>query len=317
MRLLWLTIIAWTAVSTWSAQQPRIHLRESSTVTGAQFTLGEVAGFAGIDAHTEARLKAVVLGTSPLPGLERTITREQVLTRLRQRGFQPEAFEIVAPTRVVVKREAHMLQTQQVVEVAIRKLRQSASLPDNAQVECDAPPRALSLPNSKVQMTAGEPRALGAGLFIVPVKVACEGAVPATLNARLKVKLWRVVVVASRAIRTGEAIDPDVVTLQQVTISGNDSDLTTDPSEVVGKIARRPIPAGLPIRRTALDEPAVIRRGQCVKLLVKLDGAVIEAGAIAQQDGKAGGHIRVQVVDTRKTLLATVVDAQTVTLDAR
>lgn len=317
MRLLWLTIIAWMAVSAWSAQPPRVHLRESSTVTGAQFTLGEVADFEGVDAQTASRLKTVVLGTSPLPGLERTVTREQVLTRLRQHGFQPEAFEIVAPTRIVVRREAHVLQTERVVEVAEQKLRQSASLPDNAQVESDAPPRALSLPNSKVQMTAGEPRALGAGLFMVPVQIACEGAVPTTLNVRLRVKVWREAVVATRAIRTGEAIDPDAVMLQQVAISEDSNDLTTDPSEVVGKIARRPIAAGQPIRRAVLDEPAIIRRGQNVKLLVHLDGAVIEAGAIAQQDGKAGDRIRVQVTDTRKTLLATVVDAQTVTLDAR
>lgn len=317
MRLLWLIIVTWTAVSAWSVQQPRIHLRESSTVTGARFTLGEVATFEGIDAHTEARLKAVVLGTSPLPGLKRTITREQVLTRLRQHGFQPEAFEIVAPARVVVERKAYALPPQQVVEAAVQKLRQSANLPNNAQVECDAPPRTPSLPHDNVQITAGAPRTLGAGYYMVPVLVTCDGTDPVTLNVRLRVKVWREAVVATQAIRTGEAIDLDAVTLQQVAISEDNSDLITDPSEVAGKIARRPIPAGQPIWRAALDEPAVIRRGQSVKLLVNLDGAVIEAGAIAQQDGKAGDRIRVQVIDTRKTLLATVVDTQTVTLDAR
>lgn len=312
-----MTIIIGIAASAWCVQQPRIRLRELSTVNSVQFTLGDVATFEGVDAQMASRLKAVTLGTSPLPGLERTITREQVLIRLRQHGFQAETFEIVVPARITIQRTSHVLQADRVVEVAAQKLRQSASLPENAQVECDASPRALSLPHREAQITAGEPRALGAGLYMVPVLVACQETAPVTLNVRLRVKLWRDAVVATRAIRTGEAIDPSVVAVRQVAVSDDRDDFVTDISEVAGKIARRPISPGQPIWRTAVDEPTVIRRGQNVKLLVQLDGATIEAGAIAQQDGKAGDRIRVQVVDTRKTLLARVVDAQTVTLDAR
>lgn len=317
MRLLALTIIAWVTASVRCAPQPRIHLRELSTVNGAQFTLGEVADFEGVDAQTASRLRAVVLGTSPLPGLERSLTREQVIIRLRQHGFQPEAFEIVLPARIIVRREAHILQADRLVDVAVQKLRQSAGLSDNVQVECDVPPRILPLPHSDAQITPGEPRALGASLYLVPLTVTCAGTAPVTLNVRLRVKRWCEAVVATQAIRAGEAIDPSAVTVQRVAVSDDGDDLVSDISEVVGRIARRPIAVGQPIRRTSIDEPAVIRRGQDVKLLVKLNGAEIEAGAIAQQDGKVGDRIRVQVVDTRKTLLATVVDAQTVTLDVR
>lgn len=317
MKWLLLTIFVGMTAGAWCAQQPCIRLREQSIVTNAQFTLGDVADFVGVDTQTETRLKTVVLGSSPLPGLERVLTREQVLIRLRQHGFQSEAFEIVMPARAVVRREAHSLPPQQIAEVAIEKLRQSVGLPEDAQVECDPAPRALSLPHSRVQITAGEPRALGAGLYTVPVQVVCEGAAPVTLNVRLRTKFLREAVVATRAIHTGEAIDPDAIALQTVAVLDESDDLITDPSEVAGKIAKRPIAAGQPIRRISIDEPAAIRRGQNVKLLVKLDGAVIETGAVAQQDGKVGAKVRVQVLDTRKTLLATVVDAQTVMLDAQ
>ncbi len=317
MKWLLLTIIVGLTAGARCAQQPCIRLREQIIVTNAQFTLGDVADFVGIDTQTETRLKAVVLGTSPLPGLERVITREQVLIRLRQHGFQPEAFEIMMPARAVVRREAHSLQPQQIAEVAIEKLRQSAGLPKDAQVECDPAPRALSLPHDRVQITAGEPRSLGAGLYTVPVQVVCEGVALITLNVRLRTRFWREAVVAARAIHTGEAIDPDAIALRTVAVLDESDDLITDPSEVVGKIAKRPISVGQPVRRISIDEPAVIRRGQNVKLLVKLDGAVMETGAVAQQDGKVGARVRVLVTDTRKTLLATVVDAQTVMLDVQ
>lgn len=296
-------------------QQPRIAVRELSVVKSAQFTLDEVATFSGMDTQTQARLSGVVLGTSPLPGLERTITAEQIVTRLRQHGFRPEGFDIVTPQKIVVRREAYLFRAQHAVDTAVQKLRETVLSGDDAQVVCDIPPRDFSLSNSNVQVSAGEPRGLGAGLYLVPVQVMCEGAPPVTLNVRLRVSRWREVLVARRAIRTGEAINSDMVILQRIAFHSEDPDLLTDPAAVVGKVARCPIAIGQPVKRSAIDEPALIRRGQNVKLLVQLDGAVIETSAVALQDGKAGALIRVQVADTRKTLLATVADAETVTVD--
>jgi flagella basal body P-ring formation protein FlgA len=311
-------VVAWIAAEVWCAQQPRIALRELSIVKNAQFTLGEVATFAEVDTQMQAQLAQVVLGASPLPGLERTITLEQVATRLRQHGFRPEMFDIVAPQKkIVVRREAHRFRAQRAVEAAVQKLRAAEALPDNAQAVCDTPLRDLLLPSDNMQVTTGEPRALGAGLYLVPVQVACEGISPVALNVRLRVSQSREVLVARRTIRTGEAIDTESVAIQRLVTDTDDQELLTDPAEVAGKIARRPIAAGQPLRRSAIDEPAVIRRGQNVKLQLKLDGAVVETSAVALQDGKAGARIRVQVTDTRKTLLATVADAETVTVEMR
>ncbi|MGC8782955.1 MAG: flagellar basal body P-ring formation chaperone FlgA [Armatimonadota bacterium] len=315
MRLSILTIAAWVATSAWCAPQPRIALRDLSIVKNAQFTLGDVATFTGVDAQTQARLAGVVLGTSPLPGLERVMTSEQIATRLRQHGFRPEAFDIVTPQKIVVRRETYLFRAQQAIEAAIHELREAISLPDDAQIVCNTPPRDLSLPNDEVQVTAGAPRALGAGLYLVPVKVACSGTSPITLNVCLHVVRWREVLVARRAIRTGEAIDAESVAVQRIATDMDASDLLTDPAEVIGKIACRPLTTGQPLKRSAVDEPAVVRRGQNVNLLVRLGGAVVETGAVALQDGKVGARIRVQVADTRKTLLATVTDAETVTVD--
>lgn len=315
MRWLIPILVVTLATGVWCAQQPRIEVRELSVVKSAQFTLGDVATFSGVDTQTQARLAGVVLGASPLPGLERTISIEQVVTRLRQHGFRPEGFEIVPPAKIVVRREAHLFRSQQAVETAVQKLRETVLLGDDAKVVCDTPPRDFSLPNSSVQVSAGEPRGLGAGLYLVPVQVMCEGAPPLTLNVRLRVSQWREVLVARRAIRTGEAINSDMVALQRIAFDSEDPDLLTDPAEVVGKVARRPIAIGQPVKQSAIDEPALIQRGQSVKLLVQLGGAVIETSAVALQDGKAGARIRVQVTDTRKTLLATVADAETVTVD--
>lgn len=316
MRALVLTIVLSVLVTGGSCVgQVRIELRDSSVVRNAQVTLGEIATFHGTDAQTQARLAEVVIGSAPLPGLQRVITLEQIVTRLRQHGFRPEAFAIVAPAKIVVRREAYLFRAQQAVDAAVQKLRETVPLSDNAQAICDTPLRDLTLPNNKVQVTAGEPRALGAGLYTVPVQIASEGASTLTLNVRLRVSQLREVLVATKAIRSGEAIDPDAVKVQRLATNPEDTELLTDLSEVTGKIARHAIAAGKPLKRSAIDEPAVIRRGQNVKLVVRLDGAAIETGAIALQDGKAGARIRVQVVDTRKTLLATVTDTGCVTVD--
>jgi|GEM_PF-1038472 flagella basal body P-ring formation protein FlgA len=315
MRAFLSIIIAALAAGAWGSQQARIEVRELSVVQNAQFTLGEVATFRGVDAQMQVRLAGVVLGTSPLPGLERAISIEQIVTRLRQHGIRPEALEIVAPTKIIVRREAHLVRAQHAIDAAIQKLRETVSLPDDAQAVCDVPVRDLSLPSGDVQVSAGEPRSLGAGLYVVPVQLHSAGASPVTLNVRLRVSRWREVLVAQRTIRAGEAIDGDMVAVQRMVVAQDDPDLVSDPAAVTGKIARLRVAAGQPLKRSAVEEPAVIRRGQNVKLLVRLTGAVVETGAVALQDGKVSGRIRVQVTDTRKTLWATVLDAETVTVD--
>lgn len=312
MRRLALGILLTVMTVAWADPTPRIEVRERSTVQGAQFTLGEVATISGADAPTAERLRAVVLGSSPLPGLERPLTREQILIRLRQHGFQPEAFTLVTPARMVICREKKTLQGQQLVEAVVATLRNALNLPDDAQVECPTPPHDVSLPQGEVRLTAGEPRVLGGGWYSVPLYVSTGRGALATLNVRLRVGFWREVVVTQRSLRPGEVVDDTAVATGRFLVYDEGGDFLTTAEEACGKVVRQTIPARQPLRRSALEEPALIRRGQQVKLLVQMDGAVIEASALALQDGKAGARIRVQVVDTRKTLTATVVDSQTV-----
>lgn len=312
MKRLVLGMMLTLLVTVWAAPAPRIQVRERSTVQGAQFTLGDVATFSGVDASTEARLRAVVLGSSPLPGLERSLTREQILTRLRQHGFQPEAFTLLTPASMAVCREKKTLPAQQVVEAAVAALRSTLKLADDSQVECPTPPQDVSLPQGEAQLTAGEPRALGSGWYTVPIYLSTGRGARSTLNIRLRVGFWREVVVTQRSLRPGDVVDETAIATERLLVYDEGGDFLTAAEEACGKVVRQTIPARQPLRRSALEEPALIRRGQQVKLLVQMDGAVIEASAVAQQDGKAGARIRVQVVDTRKTLTATVIGAQTV-----
>jgi flagella basal body P-ring formation protein FlgA len=315
MRLLILTNILWLTAAAWCAPQPRIELHEISTVRDAQFTLGEIAAIAGVDADTQARLAKVVLGSSPLPGLERTITLEQVRTRLRQHGFEPERFELIVPARVTIRRQKCTIDPEQIAHAAIAKVRLSLALPSDALVECDAPIRPLSVVDGSPQIIAGDPRTLGGGLYLVPVQVTDASGMTQGVHVRLRVLLQRKVVVAKRAIQRGEAIDAETIALVPMTLRHDDSHFMNELPEALGKIARRALSAGQPIRRSDLDTAAVVRRGQNLKLLVRLHGAVVEADAVALQDGKAGARIRVQVTDTRKTLLATVLSAEAVSVD--
>lgn len=293
----------------------RIEVNETSVVNQTQFTLGEIARFSGMDANTQQQLAKIVIGSSPLPGLERVVTREQVITRLRQYGFHPEMFEINMPKRATVRREAYSLNVQRVVETAIHQLRQTLSLPEEAEVTCDTPPRDIPLPKQEPVLVAAPPRALGEGLYLVPVEVQCEGAPASTLSVRLRVRWNRAVVVALRALKAGEIVSPEAVTVQVVSLARDDARVATAPQQVIGKTLTRPLRAGQPVPTDALENPPLIRRGQLVKIQLRLPGATIETTATALQEGGTGARIRVQVTDTRKIVTATVLDAETVSLE--
>ena len=67
---------------------------------------------------------------------------------------------------------------------------------------------------------------------------------------------------------------------------------------VVGKVARRVLPAGHAIPNNALREPWVYKEGERVSIVFALGGLSIEATGIALEPGVAGKFISVRNADT-------------------
>jgi hypothetical protein len=134
-----------------------VRIPESATVSTARFRLGDIAVVEGDEALRQTLLQ-IELGASPLAGQSRLFTRQQLLTRLRQHGIDPNAIQLEMPNAVRITRGAQSLDTTQLEQFAREQLR--AVLGEAAsEWTLENPPAPTSIPSGVVSFQLeGAPR---------------------------------------------------------------------------------------------------------------------------------------------------------------
>lgn len=86
-------------------------------------------------------------------------------------------------------------------------------------------------------------------------------------------------------------------------------DFILNTAEVVGKQVLRPLPPRQPIRKTMLDHPPLIHKGDRVMIEVRNGGLLVQTIGIAKTAGKAGETISVKNQTSGRDVLGTVMSA--------
>lgn len=111
-----------------------------------------------------------------------------------------------------------------------------------------------------------------------------------------RIKKTEEVIVAKRDIMPNEVLTYDDVLLEKVEVS-NVNDIITDYTQINNKILKRRVKAGDIIRKSFLDNPKIIKRGQLVTLKVISGTVSITTTGTVLQDGATGDIVRVRRVD--------------------
>jgi len=102
------------------------------------------------------------------------------------------------------------------------------------------------------------------------------------------------VVVATRALRAGQAVSPADLEIVTRRLAGVGSCCATELGEVIGQTVRRPIGGGEPVRFEALETPPAIRRGELVTIVASNPGMEIRATGVALGDARSGEPVRIR-----------------------
>lgn len=122
--------------------------------------------------------------------------------------------------------------------------------------------------------------------------------------------------VAIKVIRRGDVLGPENLALR-------DGDATFDErgfdslGAVEGKVARAYVGVGKVLARSMVEFPALVKRGDIVRVVVHSGGVMIDATGKAMRDAREGEMIPVLMTDTRKELQARCVETGVVVYEAR
>jgi flagella basal body P-ring formation protein FlgA len=226
----------------------------------------------------------VVIGYSPAPGARRTLQL-------------PELKRIGAQYGIPVPMESHACfewKVQPITEDAVRvAIRESLQAPA-AQVEILAMSKAPAPEGKLVFPQSG----LSAATNIDPsTPVTWRGYVQYSAPrrfavwARVRVSATMPRVIATKPLAAGKPVEKEQVRLETSDDFPLRNDTARSLEEVIGRIPRRAVRAGLPVLRSDLAEAFQVERGDTVEVMVVAGAAQLELDAQAEASGRQGDVI--------------------------
>lgn len=313
MRVLQLMLLILAPACCSDSGRTAVAVRPASDVAGPTFTLGEVADVSGADRALAERIRSVALGTSPLPGLSRSLYLTDVVARLRLNHFDPEQFAVTVPAGVRITRRGAEVPVTGLTEAAVAAVRAALkdSAPDAVVEPVGQPPRLIAEPG-KMEFQAGPVQGrLEGGTVTVPISVLVDGKPSRQVTVSIRIRRTVIALIARRTLPPHTVLTADDVVLAQLDSASGEAPVV-DLAEVLGKRTTRQVTIGQPITASAIQGAPVIETGARVTLEITVGGVRISAPAIARSQGAVAERIPVFALDTRKLLTGVVVDGTTV-----
>ncbi|MEO6201775.1 MAG: flagellar basal body P-ring formation chaperone FlgA [Nitrospirales bacterium] len=115
-----------------------------------------------------------------------------------------------------------------------------------------------------------------------------------TVNVMVEVKVQAEVTTPIRWLKPRDVVTSEDLAPMMVDVPSLTHDFVLNLEEAIGKQVLRPLSPGQPIRKTMLDHPPVIHKGDRVLIEARSGGLLVQTVGVAQAAGKAGETISVQ-----------------------
>lgn len=175
-------------------------------------------------------------------------------------------------------------------------------------------PRTAALPEGgydDIQVTPTRNVALR-GNFPIKVSFIRDGLVVRSANLAIYIGVFRDVLVASRRIHRSEPLTASMFTSVRRDVADFRQMPLTSLSQIEEKCAARTINKGKVLTEPMVDKLELVHRGDMVKIEIDQPAFKLTASGEARQAGGRGDLIKVRNISSNKTIIAEVMDDQTV-----
>ena len=284
-----------------------ITFTQSSSVSKDRVLLSDITNVSEQTPLSNA-LGSQIVGTSPDPGLVTVLDAREIINRI-EKSHNSKLKGVVwkGSPSISVTRESVTITSDKIQEIIDNYIAENIHrLPD---AEISFIPDSLPLPfeiqtgSLSWDIIPSSPGVIGSSRFSIIFKV--DNKVRANFSVKGHTKALASVVTATRRLRYGDIITPDMVTIRERDISTVPS-YSRSTSEVIGSLVKRNIQEGSVIGPEQVKLPPVIEKGELVKIVVNHSGLVLTATGIAKSDGHIDEVIRVKNTDSNKLIYCRV-----------
>ena len=280
-----------------------ILLKEEVVVRGGNIFLSDLAS-------SLLDLSDLSLGVSPLPGRERTLSKNYIQARVKTLD---DNLILVGPDRIKIRRESQPLEVEKVVGIAREAILKSFKGGENVRIELVRAPSDIHLPAGEVNYKVSGIRDRGRQ-SLCQVEVEVDGERIREVEAIFEVKRFGQVVVAKHKLNRDQLLAPDNLKIELREITTLKSPFTRI-EDVTSLRASTFIREGDIITSKMVEIPPLIERGEIITILVEEGPVSITALGKSLGDGMKGEILRVRNLDSKREIAAKVFDEKTVVVE--
>lgn len=291
----------------------RIKIKSAAVVNAPRVTLGDVAEFYGdLPAQTKADLASVELWNAPAKGRKPVSVNRKKLRVILSHYLGELVSNCIIPSTMTMQYGGKVMSKEEVQRAVVKVL-----TPQAERNGGDYKFRKFRLPDhlffndTMDALRVNIPQALrpGPNSFRLEV-VSVDGRVLRQLSGSVFVDVWKPVPCPVRPLNRKELVTPDLITWK----SKNMAHLGKRVWDGKGGPWRVKIPVGTgqPIMLTSIEPAPVISRGDKITLLFKSKHLKLTVPVESLEDGGVGQTITVRNLQSKRKVVATVVNAQTV-----
>jgi flagella basal body P-ring formation protein FlgA len=302
-----------------------LRFHEQVEVSGGQILLSDVASIQTEDEALRGRLAKVPLGAAPRVGqdylLRADITRLALRREREALGITDQDVAFTGAKTVRVRTSGQTVEPEQLLESLRGWLTDRAVETYGAErVELEylmtpppaRVPKGAWTAESQIRVLPTRPQPV----FSLPVNVSVDGSVFQTVTMALKLRVYRTVAVAARALHRHEELTETDVEMREM-------DLTTTggyaafgaAADVLGRRATRMIRLGEPLTAQNVEPVPLVERGDPVTIFLESPRIRIMTMGEAQQAGREGDVIRVKNVRSGQMIRCIVTGERVVRVD--
>ncbi|MDK9707967.1 MAG: flagellar basal body P-ring formation chaperone FlgA [Desulforhopalus sp.] len=289
-----------------------ITFNKRAQVTDSVIRLGDVATFDEQTSLTEA-LATQPIGQAPPPGESLFLRAQNIKQGFASNHSLPGDTSWGGSGTISVSREGVIISPDRIKEIIAEFIEANKKNLPKAEIQFIA--QSLPLPftipkgNLDYEVIPSNPAILGSSSMAIIFKV--DDKVVRNMSVRGKIEALAEVVTASEPLKKGLILRPQHLKMATMNI-GENANTALSPDEVVGMQLVRPLAAGSPIATSMIEALPIIKRGQKVRIIVTSGALHLTATGFAHNDGKLDEMIKVQNLNSNKTIYGRVAAPGTV-----
>jgi flagella basal body P-ring formation protein FlgA len=288
---------------------PIVHVGAECIARQDRIILGDLAEIVAADPGTAERLRSITLGYAPEVGALREISKEKIALAIAAAGFVAGTVEIDAPSLVLIRREAQVVNPSLLQEAVER-----ATLPALQAKGATARLIRLDLARLEVRTGAVEVRASTSGVrnlfapFTVFLEVWVDSRLVRRLSTTAQVEASAPVLVAASDLAEKTRLRVTDVALEVRKLDRDPASYLGDPRQLTGVSLTRSFTRGEPITIETLVPEVVVKPGDAVRIVGESGGLKIQVAGEARAAGRVGDRIQVKNLQSGMLFQAIVVD---------